>query len=76
MASAIEHYTLGSAYAEFAEARKGSITVGKAADLVILSRDLFTIAPKEILGTRALITIAGGRVVHDSGASPVTGPGR
>ncbi|MEX1127147.1 MAG: amidohydrolase [Vicinamibacterales bacterium] len=76
MASAIEHYTLGSAYAEFAEARKGSITVGKAADLVILSRDLFAIAPKEILDTRALLTVVGGRVVHEAGASPVTGPGR
>ena len=37
--------------------------------------DLFAIAPKENLQTRALITIVGGRVVHDAGVSPVTGPG-
>lgn len=66
MAQAIEYYTLGSAYAEFAEARKGSITEGKLADLVLLSQDLLTIPPRRILETRAVLTIVGGRVVHGS----------
>jgi predicted amidohydrolase YtcJ len=66
MAAAIEHYTLGSAYAEFAEPRKGSITAGKLADLVVLSQDLFTIPPAEILRTKPVLTMVGGRIVFDS----------
>jgi predicted amidohydrolase YtcJ len=64
MAQAIEYYTLGSAYAEFAEQRKGSITEGKLADLVLLSKDLFTIPAREILDVRPVLTIVGGRIVH------------
>jgi predicted amidohydrolase YtcJ len=67
MAQAIELYTLGSAYAEFAETRKGSIAPGKLADLVMLSRDLFTIPPGEILGTKPVMTIVGGKVVYEAG---------
>ena len=66
MAQAIEYYTLGSAYAEFAETRKGSITEGKLADLVILTRDLFAIPPREILSTKAALTMVGGRVVFEA----------
>ncbi len=66
MAQALEYYTLGSAYAEFAETRKGSITEGKLADLVLLSKDLFTVPPREILDTKAVLTIVGGRIVHGS----------
>jgi hypothetical protein len=67
MAQAIERYTMGSAYAEFAESRKGSITAGKLADLVVLSRDLFAIPPGDILGTKPVMTIVGGRVVYEAG---------
>ena len=70
MAEAIEYYTLGSAYAEFAETRKGSIAEGKLADLVLLSNDLFTIPPREILKTRPVLTIAGGRIVFEARANP------
>jgi predicted amidohydrolase YtcJ len=65
MAQAVEYYTLGSAYAEFADDRKGSITEGKLADMVLLSKDLFGIAPREILDTKPLLTIVGGRVVYE-----------
>jgi predicted amidohydrolase YtcJ len=65
MAQAIEYYTLGSAYAEFADDRKGSITEGKLADLVLLSKDLFTITPRDILDTKPMVTIVGGRVVYE-----------
>jgi predicted amidohydrolase YtcJ len=72
LAEAIEFYTLGSAYAEFAEERKGSLVAGKYADLVVLSRNLFEVPPREILGTTAMLTIAGGRIVHTvEGAAPV-----
>jgi predicted amidohydrolase YtcJ len=68
MEEAVEFYTLGSAYAEFADGRKGSITAGKLADLAVLSRDLFTIPPREILDTRPVVTIVGGRVVYEGAA--------
>jgi predicted amidohydrolase YtcJ len=67
MTQAVEYYTLGAAYAEFQEHRKGSITEGKLADLVVLSRDIFTVPAREILETKPLLTIAGGRVVYEAG---------
>jgi predicted amidohydrolase YtcJ len=66
MEHAVEFYTMGSAYAEFAEADKGSITEGKLADLVILSRDVFKVPAREILETRPVLTMVGGRIVHES----------
>jgi hypothetical protein len=65
MAQAIEYYTMGSAYAQFAEQSKGSITPGKLADLVVLSRDVFTVPAREILETKPVLTMVGGRVVFD-----------
>ncbi|MCI0493361.1 amidohydrolase family protein [candidate division KSB1 bacterium] len=62
---AIEFYTLGSAYAEFQEHVKGSIQVGKLADLVVLDKNLFEIEPKEILETKPYMTIVGGKIVFE-----------
>jgi predicted amidohydrolase YtcJ len=62
---AIEFYTLGSAYAEFQEDVKGSIKVGKLADLVVLSKNLFKIPVKEILNTKVDLTIFGGKIIYD-----------
>jgi predicted amidohydrolase YtcJ len=61
----VRAYTLGSAYAEFQENVKGSITVGKLADLVLLSRDIFKIDPKEIENVRVVLTMVDGRVVYE-----------
>ncbi len=63
VAEAVEAYTLGSAYAEFQEAEKGSITPGKLADMVILSDDILSIDPKAIRDVKVATTIVGGRVV-------------
>src|SRR5215813_11886557 len=60
---AVRAYTVGSAYAEFQENVKGSITVGKLADIVLLSRDIFKIDPKDIENVKVLLTIMDGRVV-------------
>ncbi len=60
---AIEAYTMGSAYAEFQENEKGSLTRGKLADIVILSDDLFAVNPKNIPDVKVVTTIVGGRVV-------------
>ena len=69
MAEAIRYYTLGSAYASFEEDIKGSLEVGKLADMVVLSKDLFEIEPKEILTTEALYTILGGKIVYQKEGS-------
>jgi hypothetical protein len=48
LARAVEFYTLGSAYAEFAAGRKGTIAPGRLADLAVLSKDLFSINKMKI----------------------------
>jgi len=65
VAEAIEAYTMGSAYAEFQEKEKGSITPGKLADMVILSDDIFSIEPARIRDVKVLKTFVGGRIVWD-----------
>lgn len=62
-------YTNGSAYAEFADDVKGTLTPGKLADLVILDRDIFNIAPAEIDKARVIMTIVDGRVVYEKGSN-------
>jgi predicted amidohydrolase YtcJ len=62
---AVRAYTVGSAYAEFQESVKGTITPGKLADLVILSHDIFKIDPKDIETTKVVMTIIDGRVIYE-----------
>jgi len=61
---ALESWTLRGAYAAFEEDRKGSLAPGKYADFVMLSADIMQIPPSEILKTRVLMTVVGGRIVH------------
>lgn len=70
MAAAIRCHTHESAYAEFAEKEKGEIKVGMFADLVVHSKDLLTIAPKEILTTEPIYTIFNGAVVYQNSQKP------
>jgi predicted amidohydrolase YtcJ len=65
IAEAIEAYTMGSAYAEFQEKEKGSITPGKLADMVLLSDDVLTIAPAKIREVKVMTTFVGGKIVWD-----------
>jgi len=60
---AVEAYTMGSAYAEFQEKEKGSISPGKLADMVLLSSDIFSIAPEQIRDVKVTMTIVGGKTV-------------
>ena len=62
---AIDLYTRGSAYAEFAEKDKGTLEPGQLADLVVFAADLFKAPPREILTTPVDLTVVGGRVVYD-----------
>ena len=68
LAEAVEAYTLGSAFAEFQEKEKGSITAGKLADMVILSDDIFAIKSEAIRNVKVETTIVGGKLVY--GGSP------
>jgi predicted amidohydrolase YtcJ len=61
--TAIRAATLGSAFANFVDDRRGSIEVGKQADLAILSRDIFAEEPAALLETSVDITIADGEIV-------------
>lgn len=64
--SAVRAYTLGSAYAEFQELEKGTISVGKLADLVILSDDIFTMSLVGIRNVKVVTTIMDGKIVFRS----------
>ncbi|MGW5017605.1 amidohydrolase [Streptomyces cacaoi] len=64
VATAVHAYTRGSAHANFLEDERGSLTVGKQADFVVLSRDILRAAPEEILDTRVELAAVGGEFVH------------
>jgi predicted amidohydrolase YtcJ len=66
LAEAIEAYTMGSAYAEFSEKEKGSLTPGKLADIVVLDADLFALPPEKLRDARVRYTIAGGKIVFEA----------
>ena len=62
---AVSAYTLGSAWAELMETQKGTLSPGMLADLAILSQDIFTAPPDALPGTVSVLTLVGGRVVHE-----------
>jgi predicted amidohydrolase YtcJ len=70
VAQSVEAYTMGSAYAEFQEKEKGSITPGKLADMVVLSDDIFTIEAKSIRDVVVDYTIVGGKVIYSRSRTP------
>jgi hypothetical protein len=62
---ALKSYTWNGAYAAKEETLKGSLAVGKLADITVLSKDILTIPDDEILTTKVTRTIVGGRVVYE-----------
>ncbi|MDB4950626.1 MAG: nfdA 1 [Gemmatimonadetes bacterium] len=62
---AVAAYTRGSAYAEFAERRKGTLAPGMLADLAVLSQDIFRVPAQALPATHSVLTLLGGRAVHD-----------
>jgi predicted amidohydrolase YtcJ len=62
--TALDAYTIGSAYAEFAEDYKGRIKAGYLADMTLLDRDIFTIPKKEIRTAQVLWTMVGGIMAY------------
>ncbi|UOQ65851.1 amidohydrolase [Hymenobacter volaticus] len=63
---AVQAYTYGSAFAEFAEADKGKLAVGQLADVAVLSQDIFAVPPPELPKTSSILTLVGGQVVYDA----------
>ena len=61
---AIKAYTYNTAYANFEEKIKGSIEVGKFADLTVLSKNLLRVPPKDLLTTEVVYTIVNGKIVY------------
>ena len=65
---ALRLYTLGSAWFAHDEARRGSVEVGRMADLAVLSMDYASVPVEEIGGIESLLTMVGGRIVYAAGA--------
>lgn len=63
--TAVDAYTLESAYAEFMENVKGRIQPGFLADMVVLDRNIFTVDPDEIKDISPVMTMVGGKVVFE-----------
>ncbi len=61
---ALRSYTIDAAYAAFEEEEKGSLEIGKLADITVLSRDVMTVPEEDIPGAEVLYTIVHGRVAY------------
>ena len=62
--AALRHFTRDGAYASFDEKEKGTLTPGKLADFVVLSDDIVSAPPEQILKTKILLTVMGGRETY------------
>ena len=69
VAEAVRAYTFGSAYAAGREADLGTLEIGKCADFVRLSEDIFAIEPADIAEIHATATIIGGEIVWEDSAA-------
>ena len=65
MPEAIVGYTRLAAHLTFEEEEKGSLEIGKLADMVVLSQDLLTIDSDRILDTEVEMTVLGGAIVFE-----------
>ena len=68
VAQAVEGYTLGAAFAGHRETTEGSLVPGKAADVIIVDRNIFEIDPHTIGDTKVVTTIVGGKIVYEGDA--------
>ncbi len=61
---AVMAYTKASAFAEFAEKKKGTLMPGMLADLAVLSQDIFSIPKEQLPMTKSVLTIVDGKIVY------------
>ena len=59
-------YTATNAFAEFEEQNKGTLSVGKVADLAVLSQDIFKIPVAALAQTKSVLTMVNGKIVYDA----------
>lgn len=64
---AVIAYTRTSAFAEFEEQNKGTLTVGKVADLAVLSQDIFKVPVPVLMQTESILTMVNGNIVYNNG---------
>jgi hypothetical protein len=69
---ALKSYTLQNAYAAFEEDVKGSLSPGKYADIVVLSKDILTVPPEEIRQAKVVYTIVGGKILYRAEGTPTS----
>jgi predicted amidohydrolase YtcJ len=67
LTEAIKCYTLNGAYASFEEDLKGSIEIGKLADIAIVDRDLTKIKGEDIRDAKVYMTFVGGKILYHKG---------
>lgn len=65
VAAAVQHFTRDAAFASFDEADKGTLELGKLADFVVLSDDIFAIPPARLHGVKVVMTVMGGQRVFE-----------
>jgi predicted amidohydrolase YtcJ len=65
MEQALHAYTHAGAYSQFAETTRGTLAPGMLADIAVISADLFSLSPEEVLTARADLTMRGGEVIFD-----------
>lgn len=68
--TALRAYTVNNAWAAGEEASKGTLAPGKLADLVVLDRDPFSVPPAQLKDLQVLLTVLGGRIVHEAASRP------
>src|SRR5437867_10043357 len=73
---ALRSYTINAAYAGFDEAIKGSLTVGKLADVTVFSKNIMTVPEDQIPTAQILYTIVGGKVQYAAAGGPTSQSGR
>jgi hypothetical protein len=66
-ADALRMYTIGSAWFSFDDDKRGSLEVGKLADLAVLTSDYLTVPVEQIGGIESVLTMVGGKVVYAAG---------
>ncbi len=74
VADAVRAYTQGSAFAAFSDKQVGTLEVGKLADLVVLSQDIFAVPPETIGKTRVITTMVGGKIVYGAARTEKISP--
>lgn len=69
---ALKSYTIQNAYAAFEEEVKGSLSPGKYADIVVLSKDILTVPAEEIPQAKVVYTIVGGKILYRAEGTPTS----